>query len=104
VREAYNAGMEHEPVTVENVRDIQAGGRRWLEDVLGQHLQEHQQVFIMVLTPGRAPDEETRRRARAALDTTFRKTDAYAQKHGVTDEEIDAAIREATDHVRPGTA
>ena len=96
--------MEQEPVTVENVKDIQAGGRRWLEDVLGQHLQEHQQVFIMVLSPGRAPDEAARRQARAGLEATFRKTDAYAQEHGVTDEEIDSAVREAMDHVRPGTS
>ncbi|HKI31238.1 MAG TPA: hypothetical protein VKA46_05185 [Gemmataceae bacterium] len=95
--------MEHELVTVENVRDIQAGGRRWLEDVLGQHLQEHQQVFIMVLSPGRAPDEEARRQARTALEATFRKTDAYAREHGITDAEIDAAIQDATDHLRPGT-
>jgi hypothetical protein len=102
-RRTQNTDMEPEPVAVRSVKDIQAGGRRWPEDVLGQNLRENQQVFIMVLTPGREPDEETRRRARAALDETFRKTGAYAQEHGITDAEIDAAIEEAMGHVRPGT-
>ena len=95
--------MEHEPVAVQSVKDIPSGGRRWLEDVLGQHLRENQQVFIMVFPPGREPDEEARRQARAALDKTFRETEAYAQEHGITDAETDAAIREAMDHVRPRT-
>ena len=56
--------MEHDPSPSQSVKDIQASGRHWLEDVLGQHLQENQQVFIMVLSPGREPDEEARRQAR----------------------------------------
>src|SRR5204863_7026908 len=99
----YTPGMEREPVTIQRVKDLQAGGRRWLEDVLGEQLRENQQVFIMVFTPNREPHEEAPRQARSALAGTFRQTEAYAQEHGITDTEIDAAIEEAMDHVRPGT-
>ena len=59
----YNTDMEHEFLTVQNVKDLQDGGKRWLENVLGQHLKESQQVFIMVFTPGIEPDEASRRLA-----------------------------------------
>jgi hypothetical protein len=72
-----------------------------LEDIPGQQLQEDQQVFIMVLSPGTEPDDDALRQARAGLEATFQKTAAYAQEHGIADEEIDAAIEEAMDQVRP---
>ncbi len=103
VENVYNPVMELEPTTIQSVKDIQTSRRRWLEKVLGQHLNENQQVIIMVMTPGRIPDEETRRQARAALQDTFRKTEAYALAHGITDADIDTAIQDAMDHVRPGT-
>lgn len=98
---AYNGGMERSPIAVESVKNLQANGKRLLEDILGQKLQENQQVFIMVLSPGTEPDEAARQRARAGLEATFQKTEAYAREHGVSDEQIDAAIGEAMEHVRP---
>ena len=94
--------MDHELLTVQNVKDLQDGGKRWLEDVLGQNLRENQQVFIMVFTPGVEPDEATRRQARAGLERTFQKTEQYADEHGITADEVDAAADEAMRHVRPG--
>jgi hypothetical protein len=92
--------MDRTPVSIQSVKDIQDSGKRWLEDLLGQRLREDQQVFIMVLSPGSEPDEEARRCARAGLEATFRKTEAYAQEHGIADAEIDAAIEEAMADVR----
>lgn len=92
--------MEQSLIAVERVGDLQAGGKRWLEDVLGQQLRENQQVFIMVLSPGTEPDETARRQARAGLEATFQKTEAYAREHGIDDGEIDTAIGEAMRHVR----
>ena len=46
----YNVRMEHELLTVQKVNGLQDGGKRWLESVLGEHLNESQQVFIMVFT------------------------------------------------------
>jgi hypothetical protein len=95
--------MERTPVAIQSVKDIQDSGKRWLEELLGQRLRENQQVVIMVLSPGTEPDEEARHRARAGLEATFRKTEAYAQEHGITDQEIEAAIEEAMEDVRRRT-
>ena len=86
---------------VHNVSDIQAGEKHWLEKLLGQHLEDGQQVFIMVLKPGVMPDDDARRRAAANMERTFAQTDAYARDGGITQDEADAAVQEAMDHVRP---
>lgn len=96
----YTAAMEPTPVVVERVQDLPADGRQILEGLIGRPLADDQQVFIMVLSPGSAPDEEARRRAREGLEATFRRTAAYAERHGISEAEIDAAIDEAMAHVR----
>jgi hypothetical protein len=92
--------MERSHIAVENVGNLQATGKRVLEDLLGQKLLENQQVFIMVLSPGSEPDEAARRQARAGLDATFQQTAAYAAEHGIADQDIDAAVGEAREHLR----
>jgi len=92
--------MEHESVAIQNVKDLQTRERQWLEGMLGRHLQENQQVFIMVFTPGALPDEVTRQRARAGLEKTWEQVDRHMKEHGITDEEFDAAVDEAMEHVR----
>ena len=92
--------MEQSSVTVESVRNLQASGKRLLENLLGQQLQEDQQVFIMVLSPGSEPDEAARRQARLGLEATFRKTEAHAIQNAASDEEIEAAIQEAVEQIR----
>jgi hypothetical protein len=94
--------MEQSSITVESVRNLQASGKRLLENLLGQQLQEDQQVFIMVLSPGSEPNESARRQARLALEATFRKTEANAIQNGASDEEIEAAIQEAIRQIRSG--
>ena len=93
--------MQQSSVTVENVGNLQAGGKHLLEDLLGQQLQDHQQVFIMVLSPGAEPYEAARCQARLALEATFRETEAYADRNDVNNDEIEAAIQEAIEQIRP---
>jgi len=93
--------MEQSAIAVESVKNLQASDKRVLEDILGQKLQENQQVFIMVLSPGTEPDEAARQKARAGLEATFQRTQAYAHERGIADQDIDAAIDEAMEHVRP---
>jgi hypothetical protein len=90
-------------LVVEDVKNLEANSKRFLEEILGGQLREDQQVFIMVLSPGTAPDAEARRQASLGLERVFQQTEAYARQHGVTDTEIDAAIKEAMAHVRPET-
>jgi hypothetical protein len=92
--------MEHSPIAVESVKNLQAAGKDFLEGILGRKLEENQQVFIMVLSPGKEPDEAGRRQARAGLEETFRKTEVYAREHDITDAEVDDAIEEARKQVR----
>jgi hypothetical protein len=93
--------MDHnELLTVQKVKDIQDSGKRWLEDMLGRHLKENQQVFIMVFTPGVEPDESTRRQALASVESTMGQVEKNLAHQGVTDEEFDAAVDEAMEDVR----
>jgi hypothetical protein len=97
---AYNAGMEHELLTVQNVKDLQDGGKCWLENVLGQHLRENQQVFIMVFTPGVEPDDSVRCKALANVKQSMTQVEKALADQGVTDEQFDAAVDEAMEDVR----
>ena len=96
----YNAGMEHELLTVQKVNDLQDDGKRWLENVFGKHLMENQQVFIMAFTPGAQPDETTRRRALACVKQTMSTVEKNLSAAGVSDGEFDAAVDEAMEDVR----
>ena len=96
--------MEHELVTVQKVNTLQDGGKRWLENVLGEHLKESQQVFIMVFTPGVLPDAATRRSSLASVKQTMAQVEKTLADEGVTDEEFDAAVDEAMEYVRPREA
>jgi hypothetical protein len=92
--------MEHEILTVQNVKDLQDSGKRWLENVLGQHLRENQQVFIMVFTPGIEPDAASRRQAAASVQQTMTEVKKNLADHGVADEQFDAAVDETMEDVR----
>ena len=92
--------MKQFPIAVESVKNLQAAGKDLLEGLLGQKLQENEQVFIMVLSPGKVPDDLARRQARAGLQEIFQKTEAHARQHNVSDAEIHDAIGEARDAVR----
>jgi hypothetical protein len=92
--------MQKTSMAIESVKNLQANRKRLFEEMLGQQLQENQQVIIMAFSPSSDPDETARRQARVGLEETFQKTAAYAQAHDIADEEIDAAINEAMDHLR----
>ncbi len=91
----YNAGMEHELLTVQKVNDLQDNGKRWLENVFGEHLKENQQVFIMVFTPGVQTDEASRRQALASVKQTMSTVEKNLSAAGVSNQEFDAAVDEA---------
>lgn len=92
--------MEKEPLTIQSVKNLQDSGKRWLENVLGQHLKENQQVFIMVFTPGVEPDEASRRQALANVKQTMNQVESNLAIGGVTGDEFDAAVDEAMEDVR----
>jgi hypothetical protein len=72
--------MERSPSAVESVKNLQADGKQVLEGILGQKLQESQQVLIMVLSPGKEPDEQARQQAHAGLEAIFKNTEQRARE------------------------
>ncbi len=92
--------MENEHLTVQNVKDLQDGGKRWLEGVFGQHLRENQQVFIMVFTPGVEPDAAARRPALAEVTQMMGQVEQNLADERVTGDEFDTAVDEAMADVR----
>lgn len=92
--------MENELIAVQNVKDLQATGKQWLETVLGRHLEETQQVFVMVFSPGVEPDAAAKRQALAAVQRTWDRVDANLRGKGASGDEFDAAVEEAVEHIR----
>ena len=84
------------------VNEMGGDDRRSVEHLLGQALDEDQQVYILAFRPGVVPDENTRRRALASMQQTFAKAEQHAQQEGIADDEIDEAVDEATDRIRYG--
>jgi len=85
---------------VRSVREIEAAERLVYESVLGQHLREDQQIIIRVVTPGVVPSEEVRQAALSHAAEIARQGRANAAAQGIAEDEIDAAITEATSHAR----
>lgn len=83
-----------------NVDEIPEASRRSLESLLGRQLQEHQRVFIMVLDPAGAPSDATRREAAVGLRDIIAMAERHADAQGITEDEADAAVTEAMEHVR----
>ena len=85
---------------VRNVKDIEADDRRSLEHMVGQPLQENQEVIIRVVDLDVPADEDARRRSLARAAEIARRTRANAATGGVTELEVDAQIDEAIRHAR----
>ena len=83
------------------VHEIPDPERRSLENLLGQPLEADQQVCVMVFSVDKMADGATRRAAVENIRRTFDKIDRYRETHGITDQEVDAAVDEAMDHIRP---
>ena len=94
--------MAENPSRRVGVNEMAGDDRRSVEHLLGQPLQEDQQVYILAFKPGVIPDDATRKRALASMQQTFAKTEQHARRKGVTDAQIDEAVEEATKRIRYG--
>jgi hypothetical protein len=83
------------------VNDIPEPDRRSLENLLGQPLEADQQVCVMVFSAGRLADDAIRRAAVENIRRTLDKVDRHRAARGITDEEVDEAVDEAMQHIRP---
>lgn len=71
-----------------------------MEGLLGQHLSDNQQVFIMAFTPSVVPGDTARQKARAGLEQTWERVRRHRREQGITDQEFDDAVDEAMRHTR----
>lgn len=94
--------MQENPSRRLSVSDLAGNDRRSVEHLLGQSLQEDQQVYILAFKPGVVPDDATRQRALASMQQTFGKAEQHSRLQGASDDEIDAAVDQAMDQVRYG--
>ncbi len=86
------------------VNDIPEPDRRSLENLLGQPLQADQQVCVMVFSGGKIVDDSTRRAAVENIRHTLDKVDRRRAITNASDEEVDAAVDEALEKIRPRPA
>jgi hypothetical protein len=80
---------------IRNVKDIEDDKRSVFESVLGQELQDNQQLLIRVITVGTEPSAAIRDAALERASQIAREGRAHAAAQGITPEQADAAIDEA---------
>jgi hypothetical protein len=83
-----------------DVKSIQSDERRFYESVVGHTLRDNQRVVIRVIELGGEPDEASRRAALGRAVEIARQGRAAVEAQGITAEEADAAMDEATREVR----
>jgi len=88
-----------ENVSITWARELPPSARTVIEHLLGRNLSDDEEVSVMALDPHPAPSGQARRasaeRLRAALDRLRDKAQPASQ------EEFEAAVDEAMNHVRP---
>jgi hypothetical protein len=73
---------------------------RWIETVVGHSLKPSERVVFLSYLPGVVPDAETQRQAVQRIEELAEKATRHQAAHGVTEQEIDAAIDEAVENAR----
>ena len=88
-----------ENVSINLARDLPASARSAVENLLGRSLRDDEEVSIMALDPHLAPSGDARRTSaellRGALDQLALKAQDVAEG------EVDDAVDEAMNHIRP---
>ena len=82
------------------VQEIAADERRALEGLLGSPLATDQHVFILAYTPDAPPNKEARAGAHTRLEEMRASSQQYAESHGISSSEADAAVEEAMEQTR----
>ena len=83
------------------VNNIPEPDRRSLENLLGHSLAADQQVCVMVFSPSKVADDATRWAAADSIRRTLDEVDQHRLSQGISETEVDEAVDEAMDQVRP---
>lgn len=87
-----------ENIAIQKANELPSDARRAVEQVLGRALEHNEEVSIMAFSPHRAPSGETRRTFARQLEDRINRTAEPAR--GVPEDQQEAAIEEAVNHVR----
>jgi len=87
-----------ENIAIQKANELPSEARRAVEQVLGRVLQHDEEVSIMAFSPHETPTGEARQALARQLDDRISKT--AERVRGVCNEEQEAAIDEAVNHVR----
>jgi hypothetical protein len=82
------------------VKEMEAGQRRSLEEVIGHELQDDQQVVIRIVTPQAAQDSARREQAVANLLSLAAQGAKHRENLGISEKEAEEILDEAIEHVR----
>lgn len=85
-------------VAIHKAHELPSDARRVVERVLGRVLEPDEEVSTMALSPHSAPTGEARRYLARQLEDRIARTAESVR--GVSDDEQEAAIDEAVNHVR----
>jgi hypothetical protein len=85
-------------IAIHKANELSADARRVVERVLGRALEPDEEVSIMALSPHDAPTGEARQELARQLEDRIARTAESVRD--VPDDEQEAAINEALNHVR----
>jgi hypothetical protein len=85
-------------IAIHKANELPSDARRAVERALGRALEPDEEVSIMALSPHDAPTGEARQKLARQLEERIART-AESVRH-VPDDEQEAAINEALNHVR----
>ena len=85
---------------IRNVRDLEAANRRSLESLLGQSLQDDEQILIRVIGTGTEPDAVTKQAALSRAREISERADRHREATGVSVNDADRVIDEVIDDIR----
>jgi hypothetical protein len=83
-----------------NVRDFGDAERASLERLVGRHVDADYRVQVILFPPPQEPHPTVVAKAVEGMEQFLSAAAASARSHGITDEEIDAAVEEAITSVR----
>lgn len=85
---------------IRNVKDIEPIQRQWIEESIGRHLEDNQQVIIRVVNIDMEPDSAVRDTALEEASAIAAQGRSHAAAERVSEEDVNSAIDEAIQHSR----
>lgn len=83
-----------------NVKDLEAAERQRYETVLGQQLEDNQQIIMTVVPTSSEHSSDERAQAWANIQKLSKKAEQHMRSNGTTEQQWEAAADAACEEVR----